>query len=102
MTRSVTGLHANDLDHAEWQNGPEAAPYEPAGRTLTEAEVAAEMRRICGPVLDRMRNVEQSAHRCVHGVDLERAGCGPCVGYTEQMGAALVTMLDRIDGGRND
>lgn len=80
MSRSVTGL-PDDMDRAEWQNGPEDAPcepYEPAGRTLTPAEVAAEMRRICGPVLDRIRGVELSSHRCVHGLNLSKSRCGTC------------------------
>jgi hypothetical protein len=69
----------SDLDHAEWLNGPSETPYEPAGRDLTPAEVAAEMRRICAPILERVGRMEQSAHRCKHGIDLERAGCGRCL-----------------------
>lgn len=79
--RSCTGL-PDDMDRAGLQNGtesPPCEPYEPAGRTLTPAECAAEMRRVFGLMLDRIRGVEQSAHRCVHGVDLERAGCGRCM-----------------------
>ena len=48
-------------------------------------EMAAELRRICGPVLDRIRGAEQSSHRCVHGVDLKRAGCAPCLDHGRGM-----------------
>jgi hypothetical protein len=82
--RSVTGLPDNPDDHATvCGNGRDAAPYEPAGRTLTEAEVAAEMRRICGPILDKIRGREQSNHRCKHGINLEQARCATCAPLTE-------------------
>jgi len=90
VMRSVTGLPENPDDHAEvCGNGRRETPYEPAGRDLTPAEVAAEMRRICAPILERVGRMEQSAHRCKHGINLEKAGCGTCERDDEQMGAAM-------------
>ena len=72
--------YGSDYDYAEAHgNGRRDRSPGPAGPSLTPAEMAAEVRRICGPALDRLRGVTQSAHRCRHGVDLERAGCGRCL-----------------------
>lgn len=37
--------------------------------------------------LDDLRGITQSAHRCEHGIDLERAGCGRCLDAVEPWGA---------------
>lgn len=29
--------------------------------------------------LDRLRGITPSSHRCIHGIDLERAACGKCL-----------------------
>lgn len=70
--------------------------------------------------LDAIRGIQQSAHRCRHGIDLERAGCGACLeagatcdhGRTvaeycwdcdqatgEAMARAMVKAMDKILGG---
>lgn len=58
--RSITGTPDNDLDHAEWQNGPEDEYLieDARGRELGAAEMAAEVMRILGPALDRIRKAE--------------------------------------------
>ncbi len=45
--------------------------------------------------LDELRGITQSAHRCRHGVDLERATCAPC----DPLLRALGVMLEKIEGG---
>lgn len=79
--------HVSDYDYAEAHGNhdtserepsPDDAPAGETGRVLTPAEMAAELRRICGPVLNRIRGAEQSAHRCPHQINLERARCATC------------------------
>lgn len=71
--------YGSDYDYAEAHgNGRHETPSDPRGRELSPAEMAAELRRILGPAMDRIRGIEQSAHRCTHGIDLERAHCGTC------------------------
>lgn len=50
----------------------------PLGRELTMDEMRQELDRVVGPVLARIRGLEQSSHRCTHGVNLERARCCQC------------------------
>lgn len=70
--------HGNH-DTSEREPSPDDAPLGETGREiLSPAEMAAELRRICGPVLDRIRGAEQSAHRCPHQINLERARCATC------------------------
>lgn len=45
--------------------------------------------------LNDLRGITQSAHRCEHGIDLERATCAPC----DPLLRALGIMLDKIEGG---
>ena len=69
--------------------------------------------------LDAIRGIQQSAHRCRHRIDLERAGCGTCLAeatcdhgrtvtqhcldceqaVTEAMARAMARAVDRILGG---
>lgn len=97
--RSCTGTPDNDLDHAEWQNGRGStiSHWPRTGPPQTAAEMAGELRRILGPTLDKMRGVTQSAHRCEHGIDLERAACGQCMAEDEEVGVAMAA---RFEGRR--
>jgi hypothetical protein len=88
--RSVTGTPDNPDDHAEWLNGPDEP--EPVAPAVLAEHFSALISR-----LDRIRGVTQSAHRCRHGIDLERADCAPCLEATSaEFAAFFVDVLDRV------
>lgn len=76
--RSITGLPDNDFDRATYLGNARATSHAPLEHELSPAEMAAEVRRICLPILDRIRGAEQSAHRCKHQINLEKSACGIC------------------------
>lgn len=69
-----------DKWHRDPREGEEPEPPPPCerGRELTAAEMHAELDRILGPAMARIRGLEQSAHRCKHGINTEKAACGTC------------------------
>lgn len=47
------------------------------GRELSTAEIEVELQKVVARLWER--TAEYSTHRCKHGINLEKAGCWPCL-----------------------
>ena len=57
----------------DYEERPDATP--PTRKT--PADTLREMHRL----FDTITGIDNSSHRCVHGINLEKATCGRCLDY---------------------